>query len=170
MEQERDPWGQASSPPPGTQPAHPQGAPGGYSDATVVTQQMQQQSNPHLTVVAALMLAWAGFALIIGLIVLAAAAFGGAVGESQSGVDGVFGMAAGGGLLVFFIMLLAALPALFAGIGILQRREWGRILGIIVAVIALFNIPFGTAFGIYALIILTRPEAQQQMQQTVVHV
>ncbi len=136
---------------------------------TIIAQQQQQTGDGHLTAIAALMFAWAGLVLLFGIVVLAATLFGGAVGQSQSGEDDVFAIAAGAGILTFFILLVAALPALLAGIGIMKRQEWGRILGIVVAVLALFNIPFGTAFGIYALVILTQRNFSQSQQQTVVY-
>ena len=36
----------------------------------------------------------------------------------------------------------------------MNYREWGRILGIVVAVIELVNVPIGTAIGIYGLWVL----------------
>jgi len=58
---------------------------------------------------------------------------------------------------VFFTAL--ALPGLLAGYGLLKRHNWGRIIAIIVAVFDLFNIPIGTAIGIYALWVLTDERA-----------
>jgi hypothetical protein len=58
------------------------------------------------------------------------------------------------------IMAIAALPNLLAGYGLLKRRQWGRVLAIIVAVIDLPAFPFGTALGIYTLSILLHAETQ----------
>jgi hypothetical protein len=44
--------------------------------------------------------------------------------------------------------------ALTAGYGLLARKPWGRILGIIAAILALFKFPLGTALGIYTLWVL----------------
>ena len=63
----------------------------------------------------------------------------------------------GSGALVFFGAM--ALPGFAAGYGLLKRRAWGRVLGILVAVLDLFNVPIGTAVGIYALWLLTHEEA-----------
>lgn len=38
-----------------------------------------------------------------------------------------------------------------AAVGLFKRTAWGRILGIIVCVMALINIPFGTAIGAFGL-------------------
>ncbi len=154
MEQQQDPWRQAP-------------APHQYGTTIVAQQQQQGPDETHLKVIGALFIVWGALVLLAGLVLLLAAAYGGAVGESQSGQEGVFAIAAGAGMLVFAVLLVVGLPALLAGIGILQRREWGRILGIIVAGISLLNFPFGTAFGIYALVILTQFSFNQQQQQVV---
>lgn len=52
-----------------------------------------------------------------------------------------------------------ALPGFAAGYGLLKKRNWGRVLAIIVAVLDLFNIPIGTAIGLYALWLLTHHHA-----------
>jgi hypothetical protein len=41
-----------------------------------------------------------------------------------------------------------------AGWGLLQRESWARMLALVLSVLALFNIPFGTALGIYTLWVL----------------
>lgn len=64
-----------------------------------------------------------------------------------------------GGLL-FLIVLVFSLPALIAGIGLLQLKPWGRILGIVVSAISLLNVPIGTALGIYGLWALLNRETE----------
>ena len=59
------------------------------------------------------------------------------------------------GSMFAFLLLAAGIPGLAAGYGILKGRKWGRILGIIVAVMNLFNVPIGTAIGGYSLWVLT---------------
>jgi hypothetical protein len=52
-----------------------------------------------------------------------------------------------------FLVLRAAL-ALAAGWGLMQRTEWGRIVAIVAAFLCLLKIPFGTALGIWTLVVL----------------
>ena len=68
--------------------------------------------------------------------------------ETALGVLGLIGSVVAG------FMLLLSLPSIIAGIGLLKLQEWARILAIIVGCLSLFDIPFGTALGIYTLIIL----------------
>ena len=61
------------------------------------------------------------------------------------------------GSLVPVILIGTAISsafAIFAGIGLLKRQSWGRVVAIIAAVLALIKFPFGTALGIYTLWVL----------------
>jgi hypothetical protein len=55
--------------------------------------------------------------------------------------------------LWIFLTLRAAL-AVAAGWGLLQHAQWGRIVAIIAAIISLIKFPFGTALGIFTLVVL----------------
>lgn len=63
------------------------------------------------------------------------------------------------GLFVGGIMLVMALPGVLAGWGLLKRKNWGRVLALIVGIINIFNVPIGTAIGVYTLYVLLQPEA-----------
>jgi len=97
-----------------------------------------------------LLLGICGFVFFAGLGVFAAADSGDAVALPILGLVGAAG-------LVFFAVL--ALPGLLAGFGLLKREKWGQILGIVVGVLSLFNIPVGTALGAYTLFILFQNSA-----------
>lgn len=56
-----------------------------------------------------------------------------------------------GGWAFSAIATILFLPALVSGIAIVKRQEWGRVIGIVTAVLALLEFPLGTAFGVYAL-------------------
>ncbi len=64
-----------------------------------------------------------------------------------------------GPLLNFLIgiasgLLLAALPGMIGGIGILNHWRWARMLLLVVAIFKLPGFPFDTALGIYTLWVL----------------
>lgn len=69
-------------------------------------------------------------------------------------------------LLSFIAMVLfvKALAGIIAGVGILQRQEWSRVLAIVVACVSLISVPFGTALGIYTLWVLLSPNAEVEMR------
>jgi len=56
-------------------------------------------------------------------------------------------------------ILLKAGASLITGFGLLERQTWGRPLALVMAFIALLNLPFGTALGVYTLWVLMSPQA-----------
>jgi hypothetical protein len=56
------------------------------------------------------------------------------------------------------IILVFSIPGLIGGIGLLKRKPWARILVLIVGCVKLFDIPIGTALGVYSIWVLTKEE------------
>ncbi|MGD2067308.1 MAG: hypothetical protein PVI57_01385 [Gemmatimonadota bacterium] len=67
------------------------------------------------------------------------------------------GMVVGGlvGTFLAGLVGLTAVPNLLAGWGLLTHRNWGRILALVLAVLNGLKVPWGTAFAIYSLWVLT---------------
>jgi hypothetical protein len=63
-------------------------------------------------------------------------------------------------------LMIAAVVGLMAGWGLLQRAPWARLLALILAFLALFNVPFGTALGVYTLWVLLPDESAREWEQT----
>ena len=106
-------------------------------------------------------LIYAAVALVTGI---AALAFANAIlsGHSAPWMYGPWGhgpiqpMWLGPTILHFawiFIFLRVGL-AVAAGIGLLERAPWGRIVAIVAACLSLIKFPFGTAMGIWTLVML----------------
>jgi hypothetical protein len=55
---------------------------------------------------------------------------------------------------VWLILILRTGLALAAGLGLLERAPWGRIVAIVAAFLSLLKFPFGTAIGIWTLVVL----------------
>jgi zinc-ribbon domain len=72
-------------------------------------------------------------------------------------------------MLSIFLLCKAAV-GIVAGIGLLQRAEWSRVLALVVGCISLINLPFGTALGIYTLWVLLSPNAEMEFRQHAVTV
>jgi hypothetical protein len=64
------------------------------------------------------------------------------------------------GAALTVLLLAFSIPSLACGFGLLKYRRWARLLGIVLAAIALLRLPVGTIFGVYALWVLfsTRTE------------
>jgi len=56
---------------------------------------------------------------------------------------------------------LLAFPGIIAGIGLLLRRRWGRILALVVGFLSLISFPIGTALGLYTIWVLIQPGAPE---------
>jgi len=56
------------------------------------------------------------------------------------------------------LISVLSLPGIIGGIYLLKRKEWARILLIVVSLLDLLNFPFGTALGIYTLWVLMKDE------------
>ena len=116
----------------------------------------------HVKVIAVLLLIGGGclallaFALptLLGLIAAFVHSSGDPDAQVATTVLGLTGL----GLSIFFGML--SIPFLATGWGMLKLKPWSRIGGIILAALSLIHFPFGTAFGIYALIILFKKETE----------
>jgi hypothetical protein len=69
-------------------------------------------------------------------------------------------------LLSFIGMLLVAkgIVGVAAGYGLIQRAPWAWITTVVLAFIAMLNVPFGTALGIYTVWVLLSPGANIQYQ------
>jgi hypothetical protein len=66
---------------------------------------------------------------------------------------------------IAFFMLVKAAVNLVTGFGLLERQSWGRPLALVMAFIALLDIPFGTALGVYTLWVLMSPHADVEYQR-----
>ena len=62
------------------------------------------------------------------------------------------------------VLMVKAAAGIAAGLGLLQRQDWGRILAIVLGAVSLINIPFGTALGIYTLWVLVSPGADKEYE------
>lgn len=62
-------------------------------------------------------------------------------------------------------LLLGGGAGLAAGWGLLQRQPWARMLAIVLGCIGLFDMPFGTALGIYTLWVLLPAKSEEEYRQ-----
>jgi len=58
------------------------------------------------------------------------------------------------------ILCVLSVPGIVAGAGLLKLRPWARYLALVLSVLLLFNVPVGTAVGIYSIWALTQDEAE----------
>ena len=111
----------------------------------------------HVTVVAALRIAFGAMGSLAAVVVFTAVVGGGLIsGDAEAiRVTAIVGPA------VALFLIATSLPGIIGGVGLLMWKNWARILVIILAVLDLFNIPIGTALGIYTLWVLLKDETAQ---------
>jgi hypothetical protein len=56
--------------------------------------------------------------------------------------------------LIWIFLVLRTALALAAGWGLMEHAQWGRVVAIVAAVLSLLKFPFGTALGIWTLVVL----------------
>lgn len=75
------------------------------------------------------------------------------------------GVAAGWLAIIGWFLLLSLLLGLVLGFALMQKQNWARMYGIVIGILALFSIPFGTALGIYTLWVLAPQSSEQEWKQ-----
>jgi len=68
------------------------------------------------------------------------------------------------GIVATSFLGLIGLPQIIGGLGLIQHKEWARIFMLVVSFISLLHVPFGTALGIYSMIVLFNPETVRLFQ------
>jgi uncharacterized membrane protein len=63
------------------------------------------------------------------------------------------------GSAIALILVIVSIPGIIGGIGLLKRKEWARILVLVVGFLDLLHIPLGTILGIYTIWALMNDEA-----------
>lgn len=61
---------------------------------------------------------------------------------------------------VSWLVMLVAVPAVISGLGLLRYSEWARVLGLLVALVAILILPLGTLLGAYGIWVLLSPESE----------
>ncbi len=61
------------------------------------------------------------------------------------------------------LLFLLSAPGIIGGIGLFKRKNWARILVLVVSAIDLLNFPIGTALGAYSIWVLVQPECGPQL-------
>jgi len=108
----------------------------------------------HINVVAALQIGLSIFNLIIAFLIFTVLKLvGGFVEEPNA--ESILSIIADILAIVFIVL---SVPGILAGMGLYRRKEWARILTLILSVIEVFSFPFGTAIGIYSIWALIQPE------------
>ncbi len=108
----------------------------------------------HINVVAALQIGLSIFNLLIAFFIFTILKLVGGFVDDANGAT-ILSLIAD---ILAIVLIIVSIPGIFAGIGLYKRKEWARILTLVLSVIEIFSFPFGTAIGIYSIWALIQPE------------
>jgi len=116
----------------------------------------------HVKMLAILNIVLGGLGVLFALAVLIF--FGGLAGIASHDSDpdapvgaAVLGLIGGLGSLLIAVL---SVPCVIAGFGLLKFRSWAQTLTLVMSVLNLFSVPFGTALGIYGLWVLLNKDTK----------
>jgi hypothetical protein len=108
----------------------------------------------HINIVAALQIGLSIFNLLIAFLVFTVLKLVGGFVDDANGAT-ILSLIAD---ILAIVFIIISFPGILAGMGLYKRKEWARILTLILSVIEIFSFPFGTAIGIYSIWALIQPE------------
>lgn len=118
----------------------------------------------HIKVLGVLFIALSALGVLAALfLILALGGTASIVGTAADPADAAIALPVIGitGTALVGMLLILSLPGLITGFGLLSYKPWARILGIVLSILNLFNIPFGTVLGIYGLWVLLNKDAER---------
>ena len=126
--------------------------------------------NSHITVLGIFLLVFGILGLLSTLFVMLICIGVPGVAMSLSDVndaDAAIAMTTIAVVMMAVVCLIAvtSIPSLIAGYGLVSRKSWSWIWGLVACVLELLSIPFGTAVGIYGLWVLLQNETQEILKR-----
>ena len=112
----------------------------------------------HITAVGALRIGYGSCGIILAIIIFFTTIGVGFIVAEEGGDDTALAVISAVMIPIVILLMLLSLADIIGGIGVLKRKNWARYLVMIHSVLDFFNIPFGTAIGIYSLWVLSHGE------------
>lgn len=111
----------------------------------------------HVSLLGVLYLAYHALGLLCGVLIFGLLSGVGLIsGDLQAaGVLTLIGTGIG------LFLVVVSLPGFIAGVGLLKRQPWARVLALVLGFLNLFNVPIGTALGVYAFWVLMNDECAE---------
>ena len=123
--------------------------------------------DTHVKVLAVLQIAFGILGLLCAVLLLFV--FGGAAGIVGASGDPdariaipIIGLT---GMALVSLLVILSLPSLIVGVGLIRMRPWARIGGMVLSVMSLIMVPFGTVIGAYGLWVLFSRDTERLFAQ-----
>ena len=65
------------------------------------------------------------------------------------------------GMALVTCLAAVSLPSVIIGIGLIRLRPWARVAGMVVSILSLMMVPFGTIVGVYGLWVLFSKDTER---------
>jgi hypothetical protein len=65
------------------------------------------------------------------------------------------------GMALVTCLAAASIPSIIIGVGLIRLRPWARVAGMVVSLLSLMMIPFGTIVGVYGLWVLFSKDTER---------
>jgi hypothetical protein len=108
----------------------------------------------HIKVVAALQIGYSILGIFIGILLFTVFHL---IGDFSGDHEAEFVLSIIANVMITMFAVLS-IPGIIAGMGLFKRKEWARILTLILSVLHLLSFPIGTAVGVYSIWALVQPE------------
>jgi hypothetical protein len=113
--------------------------------------------DKHLTLLGSLFIAFHIMGLLVGILIMTVlSTIGFLTGDPE-----VMSLMSMIGLAVGMFLIVLSVPGIVAGVSLLMRKRWGRMLALIVGAFDLLDIPLGTALGVYCFWVLLQDDTAQ---------
>jgi len=119
--------------------------------------------DTHVKVLAVLQIAFGILGLLcavfLTLVLGGAAGIVGASGDPDARIAiPIIGLT---GMALVSLLVVLSLPSLIIGVGLIRMRPWARIGGMVLSVMSLIMVPFGTVIGAYGLWVLFSKDTER---------
>ncbi len=111
----------------------------------------------HINVVGALQIGYSIMGIVVGILLFTLFHF---IGDFVDDHEAEFVLSILSKVFIIVITVVS-IPGIIAGFGLFKRKEWARILTLILSVLHLLSFPIGTAVGIYSIWALVQTEVVQ---------
>jgi serine/threonine protein kinase len=111
----------------------------------------------HVMIVGGIRIAFSAIFLLVAAIAFIAIVGGGRISQNPVAIR----ITSLVGPIVALFITLVSVPGLIGGIWLIKRKGWARILVLILSILDLLNIPFGTIFGGYSLWVLLNKDTTE---------
>jgi len=119
----------------------------------------------HITVVGALRIGSAIVGLMAAAIIVLLTLGPGLIAHCVDDNDEALAILAMIGVPIAFFFVVLSAADIIGGIGILRHKNWARYLVMIHSVLDIFNVPIGTALGVYCIWVLAQDETARIFSQ-----